>query len=293
MSEECDHSCSSCSSANTCADKANNKESLNEYSSIKKIIAVTSGKGGVGKSSVTSALAVMMSRIGYKVGILDADITGPSIPKGFGLEVGKVQGDNQFMLPNITKSGIRVMSLNLLLNNETDPVAWRGPIIVNTVKQFYTDVIWDDLDFLFIDMPPGTGDVSLTVFQNIPLDGLIYVTSPQALVSMVVEKGMNLAAKMGVKPLGIIENYSYFLCPDNDKRYNIFGESKITEICKKHEVDLLGQVRINPEFANLVDNGNVEDMDVSEFTTAAQKLMSMVPLNNKCENGCCEGNCCE
>ena len=289
MSEECTHNCSTCGDSG-CSAKEQSKESLNEHSSIKKIIAITSGKGGVGKSSVTSAIAVMMSRIGYRVGILDADITGPSIPRAFGLEPGHVQGNDNFMLPNITKTGIRIMSLNLLVQNETDAVAWRGPIITNTVKQFYTDVIWDDLDFLFIDMPPGTGDVALTVFQSIPLDGLIFVTSPQDLVSMVVEKGMNLSAKMQVKALGIVENYAYFLCPDNNKKYAIFGNSKIKDICEKHHVDLLGQLRINPEFASLVDSGKVEDMDVSEYVSIAEMLMKMLPMEDECS--CC-GDCCD
>lgn len=221
----CTHDCSSC--GENCSGKTNSPESLieklNDLSSVKKVIAVVSGKGGVGKSMVTSMMAVTFNRRGFKTAVLDADVTGPSIPKAFGIK-GKCLGNEFGIIPRTSKTGIDVMSVNLLLENETDPVIWRGPVIANTVKQFWKDVIWKDVDYMFVDMPPGTGDVPLTVFQSLPVDGIIVVTSPQDLVSMIVGKAVKMAEMMNVPILGIVENYSYFMCPDCGKKYSIFGE---------------------------------------------------------------------
>jgi Mrp family chromosome partitioning ATPase/predicted Fe-Mo cluster-binding NifX family protein len=232
-------------------------EKLNELSSVKKVIGVVSGKGGVGKSVVTSMLAVSMNRLGYHTAILDADITGPSIPKAFGIK-GKASGSDFGMLPIKSRTGIDVMSINLLLENETDPVLWRGPIISGTVKQFWTDVIWNDVEFMFIDMPPGTGDVSLTVFQSIPIDGILVVTSPQELVSMIVSKAVKMAERMNIPIIGIVENMSYFKCPDNDKDYKVFGDSHIEEIAEKHDLKVLAKLPIDPNIATACDKGTIE-----------------------------------
>ena len=231
-----------------------------ELSSVKHVICVVSGKGGVGKSSVTSLMAITMARKGYKVGILDADITGPSIPKMFGIKE-KAYADEIGMYPVKSKGGIDVMSVNLLLENDTDPVLWRGPILGNVVKQFYTDVIWKDIDYLFVDMPPGTGDVAITVYQSLKLDGIIIVTSPQDLVSMIVEKAVKMADLMQVPIIGVVENYSYFHCPDNGKDYQIFGESHIEEILQKYGLLLLNRLPIDPTIANLCDQGDIESIE--------------------------------
>lgn len=233
---------------------------LHELSSVKHVIGVVSGKGGVGKSSVTSLMALTMARKGYKVGILDADITGPSIPKMFGIKE-KAYADEVGMYPVTSKGGIDVMSVNLLLENDTDPVLWRGPILGNVVKQFYSDVIWKDIDYLFVDMPPGTGDVAITVYQSLKLDGIIVVTSPQDLVSMIVEKAVKMADLMQVPIIGVVENYSYFHCPDNGKDYKIFGESHIEEILEKYGLLLLSRLPIDPTIANLCDAGNIESIE--------------------------------
>ena len=233
---------------------------LHELSSVKHVIGVVSGKGGVGKSSVTSLMAITMARKGYKVGILDADITGPSIPKMFGIKE-KAYADEIGMYPVKSKGGIDVMSVNLLLENDTDPVLWRGPILGNVVKQFYTDVIWKDIDYLFVDMPPGTGDVAITVYQSLKLDGIIIVTSPQDLVSMIVEKAVKMADFMQVPIIGVVENYSYFHCPDNGKDYQIFGESHIEEILQKYGLLLLNRLPIDPTIANLCDQGDIESIE--------------------------------
>ena len=233
---------------------------LHELSSVKHVIGVVSGKGGVGKSSVTSLMAITMARKGYKVGILDADITGPSIPKMFGIKE-KAYADEIGMYPVKSKGGIDVMSVNLLLENDTDPVLWRGPILGNVVKQFYTDVIWKDIDYLFVDMPPGTGDVAITVYQSLKLDGIIIVTSPQDLVSMIVEKAVKMADLMQVPIIGVVENYSYFHCPDNGKDYQIFGESNIEEILQKYGLLLLNRLPIDPTIANLCDQGDIESIE--------------------------------
>lgn len=226
-------------------------------SDIKKVIAVVSGKGGVGKSMVTSLMAVAMNRRGNKTAILDADITGPSIPKEFGIK-DKAQGSEEGIFPVYSKTGIGVMSLNLLLPNETDPVVWRGPVIAGTVQQFWTDVIWGDVDYMFIDMPPGTGDVPLTVFQSIPVDGIIVVTSPQELVSMIVEKAVKMAEMMNIPVLGIVENLSYFKCPDCGKHHNIFGESHIDEIAKTYNIKNVAKLPIDPKLSAASDKGMVE-----------------------------------
>ncbi len=241
---------------------------LHELSSVKHVIGVVSGKGGVGKSSVTSLMALTMARKGYKVGILDADITGPSIPKMFGIKE-KAYADEVGMYPVTSKGGIDVMSVNLLLENDTDPVLWRGPILGNVVKQFYSDVIWKDIDYLFVDMPPGTGDVAITVYQSLKLDGIIIVTSPQDLVSMIVEKAVKMADLMQVPIIGVVENYSYFHCPDNGKDYKIFGESHIEEILQKYGLLLLGRLPIDPNIANLCDAGDIESIETTNLEDVA------------------------
>lgn len=249
-------------------------EDLNQYSSIKNVIGVVSGKGGVGKSFVTAMLAVLLSRKGYKVGILDADITGPSIPKMFGI-TRKVTGDELGIIPESTANDIKIMSVNLLLETEETPVIWRGPILANMVKQFWTEVVWEDLDYLFIDMPPGTGDVPLTVFQSIPLDGIVIVTSPQELVSMIVKKAYNMAKMMDIPVLGLVENMSYVKCPDCGKEINIFGESKLNEISNETGIDILGRIPIDPIIAKLVDEGNFEEFSCEYLMDAADKINSI------------------
>lgn len=256
MSENCNQNCGSCSE--DCAErKVDFREKPNELSSIKKVIGIVSGKGGVGKSLVTSMLAVAMNRKGYNTAILDADITGPSIPKAFGIDR-KASGGERGVIPVKSKTGIDIMSINLLLENDTDPVVWRGPIIANTVKQFWTDVIWENVDYMFIDMPPGTGDVPLTVFQSIPIDGIIIVTSPQELVSMIVSKAVKMAEMMNVPILGIVENMSYFKCPDCDKEHKIFGESHIEQIADKYGIKVISKLPIDPKIALSCDKGMIE-----------------------------------
>ena len=255
---ECTHDCSTCSQS--CGDRTQPQSFLekpHELSDIKKVIGVVSGKGGVGKSMVTSLLAVTMQRRGFKTAVLDADITGPSIPKAFGLHE-KAMGDNNGIYPVMTKTGIEVMSVNLLLPDETDPVVWRGPVIANTVKQFWTDVIWNDVDYMFVDMPPGTGDVPLTVFQSLPTDGIIVVTSPQELVSMIVGKAVKMAEMMNVPVLGIVENMAYYECPDCKSRHSIFGESHIEEVAAKYGINSTAGMPINPKLAAACDKGMIE-----------------------------------
>lgn len=248
--------------AGTCSSKEK-KESLlekpNQLSKIKKVIGVASGKGGVGKSFVTGMLAVSLNKKGYKTGILDADITGPSIPKMFGISQ-KVHASELGIFPEKTKDGINIMSINLVLAKEDDPVIWRGPILAGTVKQFWTDVMWGELDFLFIDLPPGTGDVPLTVFQSIPLDGIIIVASPQDLVSMIVKKAFNMANLMHIPVIGAVENMSYLKCPDCNKEIKIFGESKLEETAKSLNIPLLDRIPIDPEIASLADKGTFEQL---------------------------------
>ena len=268
---ECSHDCSNCSSK--CS-----KESLlapqNQASNVKRVIGVVSGKGGVGKSLVTSMLAVTMQRRGYKAAILDADITGPSIPKAFGLKPGTVEGNDLGMFPVMTKTGIEVMSLNLLVDDETKPVVWRGPVIAGTVKQFWSDVVWNEVDYMFVDMPPGTGDVPLTVFQSLPLDGIVIVTSPQELVSMIVEKAVNMASLMDIKVLGLVENYSYILCPDCGKVIRPYGESHIEKLAESYGTKVLAQLPIDPELASLCDKGVIELFEGDYMERAADFIES-------------------
>ena len=243
------------------ADKKNEfSVELHEKSSVKKVIGVVSGKGGVGKSLVTSLMAVIMQRRGHQVAILDADITGPSIPKSFGLK-GPAGATEEGLLPVMSKSGIQIMSVNLLLSDATDPVVWRGPIIAGTVKQFWSEVIWEDVDYMFVDLPPGTGDVPLTVFQSLPLDGIVIVGSPQELVGMIVEKAVKMAELMNIPVLGLVENMSYFTCPDCKKELEIFGESKVEEIAKKHNIKHTARIPINPKLAAACDKGMIELFD--------------------------------
>ncbi len=254
---ECTHNCSTCSA--NCSERE--QESLLEKphagSNIKKVIGIVSGKGGVGKSLVTSLMAVTAQRSGYSAAILDADITGPSIPQAFGLHT-RAMGNDEGLLPVKTKTGIGVMSLNLLTANETDPVVWRGPVIGGAVKQFWTDVIWGDVDFMFVDMPPGTGDVPLTVYQSLPLDGIIIVASPQELVGMIVEKAINMAGLMNIPVIGLVENMSYFECPDCGKKHTIFGESRVDEIANKHGIAHTAKIPMNPKLAAACDAGLIE-----------------------------------
>ena len=255
-SENCNHNCSSCGS--DCSERKESfLEATNEFSNVKKVIGVISGKGGVGKSIVTSLLAVVMKRQGYQTAILDADITGPSIPKAFGVKE-KAKGNEAGILPNETVMGIKMMSVNLLLPDETDPVIWRGPVIAGTVKQFWTDVIWEDVDYMFVDMPPGTGDVPLTVFQSLPVDGIIIVTSPQELVSMIVGKAVKMAKRMNIPILGLVENMSYAVCPDCGKELKIFGESHLDEIAKEYEIEHTAKLPIDSKLSAAMDKGSIE-----------------------------------
>lgn len=257
---ECTHDCSSCSS--NCGQRTEPQDFLkkpHELSCIRKVIGVVSGKGGVGKSMVTSTLATMAKRKGLNTAILDADITGPSIPKAFGIK-DKAEGDNLGIYPVFTESGIPVMSVNLLLEDDTQPVIWRGPVIGGVVEQFWTDVIWNDIDVMFIDMPPGTGDVPLTVFQSIPVDGIVIVTSPQDLVSMIVGKAVNMAKDMDVPVLGIVENLSYFRCPDCGKEHHIFGDSHIDDVADNYDIPLVATLPIDPSVASLCDQGKIDQV---------------------------------
>jgi Mrp family chromosome partitioning ATPase len=269
MSENCTHDCNSCSQ--NCSDFL---VKPHKSSSIKKVIGVVSGKGGVGKSIVSSMLAVSMNRKGFKTAVLDADITGPSIPKSFGINQRAV-GNNDGIEPVSTKSGINIMSVNLLLENDTDPVVWRGPVIAGMVKQFWSDVIWKDIDYMFIDMPPGTGDVPLTVFQSVPVDAIIIVTSPQELVSMIVEKAVKMAGMMNIKIAGIIENMSYVQCPDCEKHINIFGESHVKDIALQYDIPVLAQIPLNPQLASLVDSGKIEDFNGDWLECASDIISSL------------------
>ncbi|MDO4846958.1 MAG: Mrp/NBP35 family ATP-binding protein [Clostridiaceae bacterium] len=263
MSEGCTHDCSTCSQK--CSEeKKDLRLPQNEYSNVKKVIGVVSGKGGVGKSTVTSMLAVAAQVKGFQAAVLDADVTGPSIPKAFGIH-GRAEGSEQGLFPSDTKLGVRIMSVNLLLDQEDAPVVWRGPVISGVINQFWQEVMWGDVDYMFVDMPPGTGDVPLTVFQGLPLDGIIIVTTPQDLVTLIVKKAYNMAKLMNIPVLGIVENMSYFECPDCHKKHEIFGESKIDEIAKELEVPVLAKLPIDPKTASLVDKGAVELADTKIF----------------------------
>ena len=271
MAEECTHDCSSCKANCSSRDKESLVENPHAESKIRRVIGVVSGKGGVGKSIVTSMLSVLMRRKGYRVGIMDADITGPSIPKAFGLAPG-VESTENALLPKTTAMGIDVMSLNLLVEDPESPVVWRGPVIAGTVKQFWTDVIWKDIDFMFVDCPPGTGDVPLTVFQSLPLDGIVIVTSPQELVSMIVAKAVKMANMMNIPVLGLVENMSYVRCPDCGKEIHIFGESRIDEIAKQYGTEVLARIPIDPMLASLVDGGMIEAMEADYLEGAADLI---------------------
>ena len=274
MSETCDHNCEGCSE--NCTDRT--KESLlvqpHELTRVKKVIAVVSGKGGVGKSLITSMLATLAGRQGLQTAILDADITGPSIPRAFGLR-GRAKGDDLGLYPLKTKTGIKVMSLNLLINDETDPVAWRGPMIAGAVKQFWSDVIWGDIDCMFIDMPPGTGDVPLTVFQSLPVDGIVIVASPQELVGMIVEKAVNMARMMNIPVLALVENMSYFTCPGCGDRHELFGKSRAEELARKHAIPAVCRMPLDPAVAALVDEGKVEQAGAEGLIGAIAMLETL------------------
>ena len=267
----CNGNCSECGS--DCADRKPESllAELNPNASVKKVIAVVSGKGGVGKSTVTSMLAVAMAREGKRVGVLDADITGPSAPTAFG--VTECQGaDESGLYPALTRTGIQVMSINLLLDNPADPVVWRGPVIAGAVKQFWTDVIWEDVDYLFVDMPPGTGDVPLTVFQSLPVDGVIIVTSPQDLVSMIVAKAVKMANMMHIPVLGFVENYSYLRCPDCGRKISVFGKSHLDEIAAQFGLPILARLPIDPAVAEAYDNGQMETVNTEALSAAVEAI---------------------
>ena len=276
MSESCSpNDCAGCPSAGNCSSKPQSLiEEPNKMSNIGKVIGVVSGKGGVGKTLVSSMLAVAMQRMGKNVGVLDADITGPSIPKAFGVH-GKADACEFGIIPMKSKMGLDIMSINLLLENESDPVVWRGPVIAGVVKQFWTDVIWKDIDYLFVDMPPGTGDVPLTVFQSLPVDGIVIVTSPQELVSMIVEKAVKMAKLMNIPILGIIENMSYFECPDCGKKHSIYGESHIEEIAAQYDIPVLAKLPIDPSLAKHCDQGTIELYEGEWLNEATEKIADM------------------
>lgn len=270
MSENCSGNCASCSSNCASRKKESFIEPTGEFNNIKHVVAIVSGKGGVGKSMVTSLLATLMSQKGYKVGILDADITGPSIPKSFGI-MGNAMQNELGILPAESKGGIKIMSINMLLKENDAPVVWRGPVIAGAVKQFWQDVVWGDLDYLFIDCPPGTGDVPLTVFQTIPLDGIVMVTSPQDLVSLIVKKAYNMAQMMNVNIIGLVENMSYVKCPDCGKEFSVFGKGS-EDIAKELNVDLLGKLPIDISLTQMVDNGCIEHFSEHYLNKAVEKL---------------------
>ena len=273
--ESCGGSCEGCSGG--CGSAEDLKAQPHPMSTVRRVIGVVSGKGGVGKSMVTSMTAVLMNRRGYHVGVLDADMTGPSIPLTFGLHE-RAQANNMGILPSRTEKGIDVMSLNLFLDSETDPVVWRGVIVGNTVKQFWTDVIWDDVDYLFVDMPPGTGDVPLTIFQSLPVDGILVVTSPQELVSMIVAKAVNMAKMMNVPILGLVENYAWYECPDCGKKHFIYGKSKLEEAAAEFDLPILARLPIRPDVAALVDEGRIEDAEFPELASVADCLETAAPV---------------
>jgi Mrp family chromosome partitioning ATPase len=269
---ECNHDCSSC--GESCGERTAPQDlqaAANPHANVKKVIAVMSGKGGVGKSLVTASLAAAVQKSGRQAAVLDADITGPSIPKAFGVH-DRAMGDDDGIYPAVTSTGLKLMSLNLLVENESDPVVWRGALIAGTVKQFWTDVQWGDVDYMFVDMPPGTGDVPLTVFQSLPVDGIIVVTSPQELVSMIVEKAVKMAEMMDLPILGLIENYSYFKCPDCGKEHKIFGESHLEEIAKAHSLSVLARLPIDPALAKACDEGRVEQLERNYLEDVARAL---------------------
>ena len=277
---------SSCSSASTCgksscegcpSNKGGNgipKEPMNQFSNVKKVIGVVSGKGGVGKSFVTASLACAMKKAGYQVGIMDADITGPSIPKMLGVH-GQIVGDERGMIPMEAENGIKVMSVNLLLDHEEDPVIWRGPVIAGVVKQFWNETVWGDVDYLFVDMPPGTGDVPLTVFQSLPVDGIVIVTSPQELVQMIVKKAYNMAEQMHIPVLGIVENFSYLACPDCGKKISLFGESHVDEVAEELQVPVFGKLPLDPSMAQKADEGKFAEIEYHNLSAGIECLKAL------------------
>ena len=271
---ECTHDCSSC--GESCAQRTQESflKSLNPASRVGKVIAVVSGKGGVGKSLVTSLMASEMQRRGHHCAVLDADITGPSIPRSFGITE-HARGTDEYLLPVYTHTGLQLMSINLILENETEPVVWRGPVIAGAVTQFWTDVLWTDVDYMFVDMPPGTGDVPLTVFQSLPIDGVIIVTTPQDLVSMIVAKAVNMAAMMNVPVLGLVENMSYFKCPDCGKEHSIFGESQVEQIAQAFGIERFAKLPIDPVIAAMVDAGEVESVSGEYVAPLADYIETM------------------
>ena len=276
MSENCTHDCGSCSA--NCASREGGTPDFsakaNAHSRVKKVIGVVSGKGGVGKSMVTSLMSVIMRRRGLQTAILDADITGPSIPRAFGVKE-QLMAAEEGIIPASSTTGVKMVSLNLLLDNETDPVVWRGPVIAGTVKQFWTDVMWEDVDFMFVDMPPGTGDVPLTVFQSLPVDGILIVTSPQELVGMIVEKAVHMAQMMNIPVLGIVENMAYFQCDACGKRHYIFGQSHVDEIAARNGIALTAQMPMDPALAAACDTGRVEMVEAPWLDGVADALQSL------------------
>ncbi|MCD7826764.1 MAG: Mrp/NBP35 family ATP-binding protein [Clostridiaceae bacterium] len=277
MSENCNHDCSSCTE--TCSSRTPESflEQPHAKSSIRKVIGVVSGKGGVGKSMISSILAVNFQKKGYHTAVLDADITGPSIPKAFGIHE-RALGDEEGIYPAVTGSGIQIMSVNLLLDDTTDPVVWRGPVIAGTVKQFWQDVIWTDVDYMFVDMPPGTGDVPLTVFQSIPVDGIVIVTSPQELVSMIVAKAVKMAQMMNIPILGIIENMSYVECPDCKKHIEVFGKSHLDEVAQEYHLPVLGKIPMTPAIAAASDAGDIENLQSDWLQDAVTVIEGAAPV---------------
>ena len=267
---DCNHQCEGCPSSGNCASEIK-KAQLNPRSKVKRVVAVLSGKGGVGKSFITSYLAVSLKRKGYNVGVLDADVTGPSIPKAFGVK-DKAMGEDGIIYPLDTRSGIKIISANCLLDDESEPIIWRGVLLGNLVKQFYEDVLWEDLDFLLIDMPPGTGDIALTTFQMIPINDLIIVTSPQDLVSLVVTKAIKMARMMNINVLGVVENMSYLKCPKCDEHISVFGESHLDEFAKKLDFKVLGKLPIVSANATKVDNGEIESVVIPEFESITSEV---------------------
>ncbi len=280
MSEECTHDCSTCSA--NCSERKPESflKALNPYSKVRKVIAVVSGKGGVGKSLVTGMLASEMQRRGHRCAVLDADITGPSIPKSFGITQ-HATGTEEYLIPVTTYSGMQIMSINLILESETEPVVWRGPVIAGAVTQFWTDVVWTDVDYMFVDMPPGTGDVPLTVFQSLPIDGVIIVTTPQDLVSMIVSKAVNMASMMNVPVLGMVENMSYYVCPDCGKQHEIFGKSRAQEVAAAFGIPHVAKIPIDPVITAMVDAGEVEHISGEYISGLVDSLEKDLPVNRE------------
>lgn len=272
----CNHNCSSCSE-NCSERKESLKVNANELSNVKKVIGIVSGKGGVGKSLVTSLLAVLLKQKGYQTAVLDGDITGASITKVFGVDGMEIRGINEnTMLPVSSKTGIRIMSINLFLEEPTNPVVWRGPVLAGALKQFWTDVAWGDVDYMFVDMPPGTGDIPLTAFQSLPLDGIVIVTTPQELVGDIVTKAFKMANMMNIPVLGLVENMSYFVCPKCEEKHYIYGNGSTKEIAKNFNVDVVSELPITPKYAKLCDNGEIENLDDELLTEVVEKLENLL-----------------